>query len=281
MKSKKTEEVNLENIAQYVFDLKDNLKINQLDPVADILALVNQAKIKYTEDSFGNNFSAFSCSLGQQEYLICFNIDHHWNENYKRFSIAHELGHIFIPSHRNILDSEGKHFSSAEFRISTPIEREADQFSIDFLAPKRTFKLMSKNVDFDRNTISLMSDYFKISQYACALRYAQTTDDACVLIVSDAEGYIEYECRSQRFYENSSGVHSISRQNMDKNTLTYSVLKMNESRLTQTSKLSSWYPEVNDNLLCKESIIRLDYCNKTLTLLTPYSNDLYPYIKKY
>ena len=56
------------------------------------------------------------------------------NEGYRRFSIAHELGHYFIDGHLDHIG--GSHASRAGFVSTDRYEREADFFAAGLLMPE-------------------------------------------------------------------------------------------------------------------------------------------------
>ena len=53
-----------------------------------------------------------------------------------RFSIAHELGHFYIPEHRNLLLTGKSHNSKSGFISDKRLEREADEFASYLLVPQ-------------------------------------------------------------------------------------------------------------------------------------------------
>jgi len=210
-------------------------------------------------------------------FLIAFNIDQYWSENFRRFSIAHELGHISIPDHRKILEGEKIHYSNSEFVSEKPIEREADCFAINFLAPSTLFKNKIENTDFNFEMIDILSHEFQISQYATAIRYIEKTDDPCALIIIDQDGYIKFEKRSmalKNFFKN----HDLINANKIKSTtLAFDYLKGDKSKISMDVSLQDWYDDLQIDIPANESIIELKYCNKLLCLLSSQIKDLESY----
>lgn len=60
------------------------------------------------------------------EFAIAY-ATHHENEGFENFSIAHELGHYFLPGHVEavIVDDNGSHVSRAEYSSGDKYEAEA------------------------------------------------------------------------------------------------------------------------------------------------------------
>src|SRR5271170_3761539 len=64
------------------------------------------------------------------------------SEGFKRFNVAHELGHYFLPAHIDALFANGQQFHQSEsgFTSDDKYEREADSFAASLLMPKMLFK---------------------------------------------------------------------------------------------------------------------------------------------
>jgi len=89
-------EIRLANEAR---GLREQLGLDQLTPIGDIVQLVKDSGHHIVEKSFGNQFSAICMHQDQNRFLIVLNTDQMWNEHFKRFTIAHELGHITLIEH--------------------------------------------------------------------------------------------------------------------------------------------------------------------------------------
>ena len=68
------------------------------------------------------------------------------SEGFRRFTVAHELGHYFLDGHVQYLFRDGQHFheSQSGFTSDDKYEREADSFAAALLMPKQLFKLPAK-----------------------------------------------------------------------------------------------------------------------------------------
>ena len=64
------------------------------------------------------------------------------SEGFKRFTVAHELGHYFLQGHIEALFGAGQQFHQSEsgFTSDDKYEREADSFAASLLMPKLPFK---------------------------------------------------------------------------------------------------------------------------------------------
>lgn len=264
--------------ATYAARLRDDLEISENDVIGNIVDLVRKAGYQYIEDSFGNEFSGFSKSLGEGQYLIGFNKDHYWNQFFHRFTISHELGHVTIPWHRRILEREGQHRSRSEFQSKQPIEREADYFAVCFLAPRKAFKLAMKYKEFTKESIFNLSNHFKISVYATVLRFMELTDLACTLVVCNKEGIVEYERRSDRMKETYRQDY-LNKKRVKESTLTYDYIRGRTAEESSVIPLSEWLDDLDalSDVQATESVIKLGYNDKYLTMLVPHVPDLDEY----
>ena len=209
-----------QSIAAHAAQLRENMVVGDDEVIGDIVDQIKEAGYHYMEDSFGDEFSGFSQALGHDSYLVGFNRDHFWSDKFHRFTLSHELGHITIPDHRQILETKGLHRSKSEFQSKDRIEREADYFAICFLAPKKAFQIAMKYKEYTKETILGLSEHFGISSYAAVLRFIELTDLACTLVVCNEKGLIEYEQRSNRMKETYKQ-DFLSKKQVKGTTLTY------------------------------------------------------------
>lgn len=124
------------------------------------------------------------------------------NEGRRRFSIAHELAHFHLPTHRAALVqgrcNEGD--LRARSRDAAQREWEANDFAAELLMPQRLFSVdirrLSVSVDsVDRLASSAM---YNVSRLAAAWRLVQTTRERAALVVS-TNGAVEWLVRSESF----------------------------------------------------------------------------------
>lgn len=119
----------------------------------------------------------------------------------RRFSIAHELGHYHLPTHRRDRPP-GAWCGESEMRAretdAANLEWEANDFASELLMPARQF-----GVDLARRDVSvatareLSSDgFYDVSVTAAALRMVQLSKDPCAVVVSDG-GTVDWCVRSE------------------------------------------------------------------------------------
>lgn len=258
----------------YTNQLRESVSLGMDDLIIDIDVIVEEAGYKFLEEKFKDDFSGMSRSLGGGNYLIVFNTDHKWGEKFRRFTIAHELGHLTIPEHRAILDTKSLHRSRAEYNSKDEIEIEADKFAINLLAPRNPFQKAIERAMFNAATINLLSEQFNISTYAAALRFIELTTLACSLIINRTDGNVVYEKRSKKF---SDGFyHSfLYRQKIPNTTHTYDFINKQATESDSLIELNSWYPDLQNPIKANESVIELGYNRCVLTLIEPHASSIY------
>jgi len=107
--------------------------------------------------------------------------------NRRRFGATHEIGHLEMHRHRctvfncskGDLDSGG-----IKDQTSPTLENEANEFASNLLMPDRFFSPLCKDVDLDLSVISELSQKFKVSLTAAALRFIRISREPLALVVS-------------------------------------------------------------------------------------------------
>lgn len=114
------------------------------------------------------------------------------NDGFKRFSVAHEIGHYCLPGHVDaIVDARGQHFSKAGFRSTDRYEQEADHFASSLLMPTSLFSAAARRAGAGLKAIETLQAQCEASLEATAIRYAQTSRDPVAVIRSEG-GFIDY-----------------------------------------------------------------------------------------
>lgn len=106
------------------------------------------------------------------------------SEGFQRFSVAHELGHFFLPGHIDQVLKDGVHLSRAGFVTSDPYELEADHFAAGLLMPETPFRKAMNKYNPGLEAIESLADLCNTSLTATAIRFAELTDFAVAVIMS-------------------------------------------------------------------------------------------------
>ena len=117
-----------------------------------------------------------------------------------RFSIAHELGHYFIPAHYKYLRHGGEsHPSSSEYRTKVQMEREADTFAANLLLPTHLVKpIIDKGITLKR--LDEVARDFQASLLCTTIRAVRLSDEPCA-VVGIRDGAIAWMFPSARLIE--------------------------------------------------------------------------------
>lgn len=108
------------------------------------------------------------------------------NEGFIRFTVAHELGHYFIPGHPEQLfpNGDGVHQSRSGYVSDDLVERQADHFASSLLMPETLFRREMRRSGQGLQAIRSLAETCKTSLTATAIRYAKFTHDPVAIIVS-------------------------------------------------------------------------------------------------
>jgi Zn-dependent peptidase ImmA (M78 family) len=104
----------------------------------------------------------FSGLVNHEQKLVVINGGH--NNGRKRFTAAHELGHIILHPGENKTDYR---ISFDNFSKNDPKETEADHFAAEILMPYKQFALAYSRHD---GFIPRVADYFGVSIGAATIR---------------------------------------------------------------------------------------------------------------
>lgn len=117
---------------------------------------------------------------------------------HRRFTIAHELGHLHIPGHVEVLLApQPAHFSrGSNFRSKKDWwEVEADLFASELLMPERLVCGVVRQQPRGLDAILKLAELCQTSLSSAAIRYTQLTDDH-VLVVLSKDGIVEWSSAS-------------------------------------------------------------------------------------
>ena len=106
-----------------------------------------------------------------------------------RFTIAHELGHLFIDEHRNaLLAGKPPHFSFTEHPSDNPVEVEANLFSANLLMPTKEFRKALTEVRLGLGGIIDAASTFGVSIQSSALRFTSQSRTPCAIVMFRESG---------------------------------------------------------------------------------------------
>jgi Zn-dependent peptidase ImmA (M78 family) len=104
-----------------------------------------------------------------------------------RFSIAHELGHFYLPEHRKRIKSGDVHNSITDYGSKDPFESEADRFAASLLMPKELFIEGVRNFRGGFCTLEdlcTLAERLGTSVTSTAIRYCDCDLEPTTIIIS-------------------------------------------------------------------------------------------------
>jgi Zn-dependent peptidase ImmA (M78 family) len=208
----------------------------------------------------GNNFS-----IGYATHIK--------SNGFQRFSIAHELGHFFLPGHPEHVFSGGKvvHESHAGFGSGDQIELEADHFAAGLLMPSNLFKAEAGKYSDGYTAIEKIAERCETSLTSSAIRYAELTDAAIAVVISTGSS-VNY-CFSSRAMRGIRGYkHPLKGSALPRESLTR-IFNQTENNIISAQReddsadLIAWFRS-DDEIDASEEVIGLGGYGKTLTIIT-------------
>ncbi|HBC3831472.1 TPA: ImmA/IrrE family metallo-endopeptidase [Vibrio parahaemolyticus] len=194
---------------------------------------------------------------------------------FQRFSIAHELGHYFIPGHAEKLlkgdINESFHQSIAGKNSSKDeYEKEADSFAAAMLMPSPLFDNAMNQLDVSLNSIKYLSELCQTSVKATAIRYVGKCWNAIAVVVSNTENKIRYSFQSDEFQEFLSDGYSRHREHLPQSSREVTKSGFSNIEINEESTLLDWFEFDNyhkDVEVREEKITLGQYGNLSLLIL--------------
>lgn len=153
------------------------------------LEIASQEGIVVRPGFFGEGFDArIEYYRSQQAFCIFHaNLGGWKTEGRVRFSIAHELGHFYLPVHRERLLNGISHNSESDFRSKHPAELEADEFAADLLMPMQLFRAQLnsfRNGFCTLGNLGTLAERLGTSLTSTAMRYCASDREPCTIFFS-------------------------------------------------------------------------------------------------
>ena len=247
----------------------DDEKISVL-PICPFAIAEHKGLTVATRDSAKPGVSGFLIRVGN-EFGIFYN-SHIRNEGFKRFSVAHELGHYFLPGHPEALfpEGDGLHESRSGFISGNPFERQADFFAAALLMPEKLFLAAIQEAGCGFQAIERLQEICGTSISATAIRYAKFAEDPVAVVVSKGS-HVDY-CFMSEVLSSVPGVHRIAKGTPlppRSCTATFNRKTENISRAERKgawASLDDWFEDA-PQIEMKEDVVGLGSYGKTLTVL--------------
>lgn len=243
--------------------------------------------LRFGGRNFGNRFDGkLKYNREKNRFLLLFNTKydasmpegrHHPRT---RFSIAHELGHYFIPHHHKYLRRGGKpHPSNSEFRTEVEMEREADAFAASLLLPTHLAKPVINKSELTLERLDGVAEDFQTSLVCTAIRAAELSDDPCA-VAGIRDGQIAWMYPSERLIEAGCypGKRKLESPYAQEQWMAFTA--GNEERASEDGKARHWFQmfgrdeELHDVYIA-EQFLPVQIMDTLVVLLTLDDDDLF------
>jgi len=188
---------------------------------------------------------------------------------FRRFTVAHELGHFEIAAHHAVIFSgAATHVSESGFTSDLWYEQEADHFAAELLMPEDLFRDAIRNTTIGLPAIKHLAETFNTSLTSTAIRYAKLSPDPVAIVVS-AEERIRY-CFASPFMRAIRADWIERATKVPAASETARLLKggaASSSEREGRSYLSAWFTNATRDLEFHEDVIDLGRYGRTLTVL--------------
>jgi hypothetical protein len=191
---------------------------------------------------------------------------------FQNFSVAHELGHYFLPGHIDAVLADGDvHESRAGFASGDRYEMEADHFAASLLMPRLLFMDAMRTAGDGLKAIEKLAGLCQTSLTATGIRYAQCSRDPMAVVLSTGDR-INY-CFMSDALKAVKDLNWIRKgEGLSRGTATFAFNQDSErvrraDRTEDTSDLQDWFAG-DHTIQITEEVIGLGDYGKTLTVLT-------------
>jgi hypothetical protein len=189
-----------------------------------------------------------------------------------RFSIAHELGHFYLPEHRKYLLSGKFHNSQSDFVSDKVWEREADKFAARLLMPTELFRdeVRARDGFLTLADLSKLAGEFNTSLTSTVLRYVDMDFEPCCMLMAEC-GTIKWSARSDTMKRQGLGWTDWGSK-LPANSVTAKAIiaKLSGTQLTTGGTVDSsvWFDRPHSCRIWEEALLLTNW-GRTLTFMAP------------
>lgn len=228
---------------QNIQKLAESIAIDFPEKVTPLNKILEHEGLSVFYDSYGNNTFDGMTFYDNGKFYIHINTDlgNRPDSARGRFTLAHELGHYYIDSHRIGLKMGllKPHPSNTNQKQFNQIEREADFFASCLLMPHERFSKDFYKKKFSIELVDFLKDEYNVSRTACAFRFAEIGNHDIMIIYAE-NGVIRWKHCSEQF--------------------PYKYL-LYENKVAPNTVMGEYFVGVKDNLFQKEEIWAVDIFN--------------------
>lgn len=186
-------------------EFAESIALEYSEKITPLEEIVKDEGLEVFYDDYGAKTFDGMTIYGSNKFSIHINTQQGNSQNSPkgRFTLAHELGHYFIDSHRIGLKKGllKPHPSKTNQKQFYKIEREADYFASNLLMPEERFHKDIFRKHFNIKLIDYLKDEYKVSRTACAFRFADIGNHPIMIIYAEAKRIKWYHCSTDFKYK--------------------------------------------------------------------------------
>lgn len=227
--------------------------------------IATEKGIPVIDARYKNYFDGMLMYCAEQFYIYC-NLDKVGGKETPRarFTIAHELGHYFLPEHRQVLLSGQSlhHGSNCEYSSTNLVEREADLFASHLLMPTALFEaqIRRKKPKTGIEEILYLKEVFGVSIMSTAIRMVNTELVPCAIFIWNNDRTLKWHRKSSSFVRGNIGKAITSAQYLRESATDGAFSSMDGIQYSGAT-VSAFFENISQssyrNALVKEEAIRL------------------------
>ncbi|WP_253279787.1 ImmA/IrrE family metallo-endopeptidase [Nonlabens sp. MIC269] len=224
-------------------ELAESIALEYKEKITPLNSILDDEGLAVFYDSYGKNTFDGMTFYDNGNFFIHLNTDlgNRADSAKGRFTLAHELGHYYIDSHRiglkkGLLEPHQSRTNKKQFN---QIEREADFFASCLLMPEERFLKDINRKPFSIELIDYLKDEYNVSRTACAFRFADIGNHD-IMIVYGENGKVKWKYYSEHF--------------------PFKYL-LYENKVAPNTVMGEYFGNITDNLFKKEEIWAVDIFN--------------------
>lgn len=221
-------------------ELAETIALDYQDKITPLDKIIDDEELSVFYDGYGKNTFDGMTIYDKGKFYIHINTDlgNKKDSAKGRFTLAHELGHYYIDSHRIGLKKGllSPHPSRTNQKQFNQIEREADFFASCLLMPEERFSKDVYRKTFNIDLIDFLKEEYQVSRTACAFKYADIGNHD-IMIVYAENGKIKWRHCSEYFR--------------------YKYL-LHGNKVAPNTVMGEYFKNITDNLFKKEEIWAVD-----------------------
>jgi Zn-dependent peptidase ImmA (M78 family) len=235
----------------YASELRNELELSIPFDLVEVLGMLG---IEYRESPLDEGFDGAFIRADTLGIIVNNNIMY---PTRKRFTIAHEIGHFYIPRHQSQQEFKCYKKNIDSFDAKNSLEYEADMFAAELLMPKEIFLKDIGKISPKISDIKLLSDKFETSLTSTAIRYVKNTDECCALVLMENKN-IRWSIRSDSFKFTI---------NKPKDCFAYDIIGSTEENIRDSLYSHYWLSGCSKEYVI-EDVSNFVWLNQQLVLLT-------------